>query len=355
MDLSALKKGVKLKKVKKSKIVDRSAPVLEKEEFDTEVNDNKVLDYNIEKWSDLLEPVSFKTRYCELTFQDGENFKAYYELMHEKKLPLTEELQTWVTDLTSRLEPGMKEMNAADLGVFVKTSSRSPKDAPAVQTRLNDLYKEYIQTMPDRTEISRVRCLMKAGHNCQQVFSAKQAMDLLLASERIYADMKLATKYPERWCENIVLREWKTIDFELEFRSVVKGGKMHALSQYTVFLYSDFVNKNADLIAEKVQSFFYEKVAPLLGEKYEGSVIDFGFADESLEQCYVIELNPYTVNTDACLFSWARDRERFENGPFEFRYCKKRRKSVRPQLEDRFAEKLDELNTAEEEEVAAAP
>merc|ERR1711994_74166 len=120
-----------------------------------------------------------------------------------------------------------------------------------------------------------------------------------------------------------------------------------------VFLYSDFVNKNAGLIAERVQNFFYKEVAPLLGEKYEGSIIDFGFADESLEQCYVIELNPYTVNTDACLFKWSRDRERFENGPFEFRYNKKRMTSVRPQLEERFAQKLDELNVTEEEEVAA--
>jgi len=350
MDFSQLK-GFKLKKVKKNKISDRSSPMMQKDD-DTATNDNKVLDYNIEKWSDLLEPVSFITRYCELTFQDGLNFMAWYKLTKIDEEPATDELKAWKADLTRRLTPVMQTMNASKNGVFVKTSSRSPKDAPAVQDRLNDLYREYMQKAPDNSEISRVHALMKAGHMSQKVATAEQAMSLLLASERIYADMRLATKYPDRWCENIVLREWKTIDFMLEFRTVVKGGKMHACSQYTVFLYSDFINKNADLLQQRIQEFYYSKVAPLLGATYEGSIIDFGFADESLEQCYVIELNPYTKNTDACLFSWARDQDRFENGPFEFRYVKKPIKSVRPMLDDSFAQKLDELNAPAEEEIA---
>jgi len=329
---------VKLKKVKKTKIAAANF-----EEFDGEKNDNKVLDYNIEQWSDVLEPVSFKTIYCELTIEDGKNFMAYYKSVHLDKKGASEELQAWVQDLTSRLQPSMDEMNASDKGVFIKTSSRSPKDAQAVQDRLDSLYIEYLKAMPDRSETSRVRSLLKAAHMCQQVKSAEEGMALLLASERIYADMMLATKYPDRWHENIVLREWATIDFELEFRSVVKGGEMHALSQYTTFLYSDFVNENKNLIVERVLKFFNDQVQPLLGEKYEGSVIDFGFQNETLEKCYVIELNPYTVNTDACLFSWARDRECFENGPFEFRSVEKKIKSIRPMLSEEFAEKLDEL------------
>merc|ERR1719245_2385565 len=110
-------------------------------------------------------------------------------------------------------------------------------------------------------------------------------MDLLLASDRIYSDMRLAIKYPERWHENIVLREWANIDFELEFRSVVKGGEMHALSQYVTFLYSDFVAKNQQFIIDRTLQFFNEKVKPILDHSnYEGAIIDFGFEDETLEK-----------------------------------------------------------------------
>lgn len=33
----------------------------------------------------------------------------------------------------------------------------------------------------------------------------------------------------------------------------------------------------------------------------------------------IIELNPFHVGAGPCLFSWRLDRERFLNGPYEFR------------------------------------
>lgn len=342
--LQQLKKGKKLKQVEKEQIKDFSGPILEKN-FNKKENDIKVLDYNIEAWSDLLEDVSMITKYCILTIEDGQHLHENYELTIKENCERTPELKAWVEDLTQRLQVTMDEMNASENGVFIKTSSRSPKDAPGVLEKLKELYADHLNQQPDKSETSQVRALLKALHECQKVYSAEEAMRLLLNSERIYADMKLALEYPDIWECNIVAREWKTIDFELEFRTFFNNGKLNAISHYSHFLYSDFVNKNSERIAAKLQEFFLNDVLPALKGRYEASVVDFGFEDESLENVYLIELNPWTPNSDTCLFKWGRDKELLHNGPMEVRYIEKPHTNIRMELNDEWLEHLDRLNS----------
>ena len=50
-----------------------------------------------------------------------------------------------------------------------------------------------------------------------------------------------------------------------------------------------------------------------------GYIVDFAVCGDNLERILIIELNPFIESTDAALFSWKEERDKLENGPFEFR------------------------------------
>eukprot|EP00494_Astrolonche_serrata_P002319 UN02325 len=75
------------------------------------------------------------------------------------KKKLTDDHKKWITDLEKRLEPFMKKMNAEKEGVFVKTSSRSPKDSPAAMSKMRELYDEYLKKKGTRDGKVSISCI----------------------------------------------------------------------------------------------------------------------------------------------------------------------------------------------------
>ena len=106
----------------------------------------------------------------------------------------------------------------------------------------------------------------------------------------------------------------------MEFRGFVKNGKLNALSQYNHFIYFERLKKQKDELEKRIKTFFEEKVSKVLGKDYDdGYIVDFAVCGDNLERILIIELNPFIESTDAALFSWKEEREKLENGPFEFR------------------------------------
>ena len=104
-------------------------------------------------------------------------------------------------------------------GVFVKTSSRSPKDAQICSERLGELYAREVAAS-DRSENSQMLALLKAAVDMLKCASAAEAMQLMCCSERIYQDMLLAKELApvHGWAQNFLVREWVDIPVEMEFR-----------------------------------------------------------------------------------------------------------------------------------------
>lgn len=90
-------------------------------------------------------------------------------------------------------------MKNANGFVFVKTSSRSAKDSPATVDKLKQLYKHYLDLETEKTDNNKIICLLRAQTEAMKVREAKEAIQSMISSERIYQDMKIALMYQERY------------------------------------------------------------------------------------------------------------------------------------------------------------
>ena len=175
-------------------------------------------------------------------------------------------------------------------GAYVKLGSRSPKDS----------YIGY-----------------KEGFHC---FDGEKAIVLFNDSERIREDLVMAQAF--NYKPSIAVREWLTIPEWAEFRGFFKNKKLVGLSQYNYRSKKSYpeILENAGSIEWAVQK-RAEQIAEFL--PMPDIVADFfykvkTYGNEKVSEVVLIELNPFDIWTDPCLFNWSKDK--FET--FEFRYIK---------------------------------
>ena len=169
--------------------------------------------------------------------------------------------------MTQRLEKVMKRYTDTEGHVFVKTSSRSAKDAPMYQKQFATLYNKElsrVSTEEKTSENVQIICLLKAAFQALKMTSAEQVIDTFVTSERIYQDMLLAVKQRDRFHENFVVRQFVEIDVDMEFRGFVFHGELNALSQYNYLIYSEELLKKKKWIADIIQTFYDDKIWPKL-------------------------------------------------------------------------------------------
>jgi hypothetical protein len=168
--------------------------------------------------------------------------------------------------------------------------------------------------------------------------------------------MLLALQHPDRWEQNVAIREWVDVNVSHEFRGFVKNGVLTAVSQYNHLVAfpslleddagacntahdaalstststaatdracewprgdadgagvgTDAGSAHVKAIADRLTTFFYTKCRDQLASKFADYVIDFAITDR--DEVVVIELNPFLETTDGCLFSWTKERELIE-------------------------------------------
>jgi len=310
-----------------------------------------LLDYNIEEWIEYLGDCTFKTVLVPLSQEDAKFFKEACQLVVLDRKPLTPELERYRDEiLVAKLSKPIEDVAKAGSGfVFVKNSSRSPKDAPILLDKeLRETWRKFVMEKNPRNENDRILSILEAGTNMLKVDNAKRAVDLCIHSKRMYADMKIALNQNQRFKENFVIREHVDIDAMTETRGIVFGNRLNALSQYHAAIYIPAFVKRGDELVKAVQEFFVETVAPRMAkwESVKGNyVVDFAFERGKpfeAKYCWVIEINPYLMNSDACMFMWSRDQHTFEKGPFEFRFNNKYTKTLGVTLEGPWKKLLDE-------------
>jgi len=123
----------------------------------------------------------------------------------------------------------------------------------------------------------------------------------------------------------IIVRKWVDFKPSGEFRGFVKNGKLCAISQYfELCYYEDVEKKQKEYIKLLQESFdkFKDKV------KIKDYLVDWAVTP-NLDKVYVIELNPFTEDSAACMFHWYDDRKLLNEGPFEFRVRTSARKDLK--------------------------
>ncbi|ESO84439.1 hypothetical protein LOTGIDRAFT_176123, partial [Lottia gigantea] len=215
---------IKSAKLKKSdhEIKDYSSPKLAGFISKQEITDyqNTCLDVNTEMWLHFLQDITFPSQFCEVKMKEAETFIKIFERLFRNLNPaqiakvdlwskLEVEEHEIIDSLSQRLDVVLKDVisRSAEGFAFVKTSSRSPKDAPMAMKRFGEVYKMFLNKLPEekrQNENDQIVALLQAAFEAMKVSTSKEVMQFMLSSERIYQDLLLALEIKERYHENFV-------------------------------------------------------------------------------------------------------------------------------------------------------
>lgn len=177
-------------------------------------------------------------------------------------------------------------------------------------------------------ELANVKMNAVAKVSWLHVYDGKDAMSLLLTSERVYAEMIDWLRFGEP--EQLCFRVWeKQLTIDYEFRLFVYQGALTAISQYDHYTHYPHLFLIRDKLQQELQM-YWSSVHPHVSMPDSSYIIDIAYLPQS-DAYKVVEINPYSPCTGAGLFSWQYDKEVLEGrAPFEFRL--KTFESLHPQL-----------------------
>jgi hypothetical protein len=308
--ISQLQKGVTLRKVAASDKKDFSAssatadPLFE----DKQRNhyQSAVLDANLETYYDILQPsgLTFHTDFMALSQADAQFFVQHFEAREKaiteamlsrgdtQRIPIDEHsylsdtFKSQISDLEQRLQPFIERMrlrNGAE-GVFVKFSSRSPKDAVVLQRdRILQLFRSALAVEAAacpggclvkgsiEEKNARVIAMLVAGTRSLIVADSGAAIHLLRTSERIYQDCLLALDQAERgrFMLNVCVREWAELHPSSEWRCFCR----FAVSSIAVFISIEFLFRASDGQMTTISQYCYLAFFPLIASTPSETII----------------------------------------------------------------------------------
>ncbi|KAH3762448.1 cell division cycle protein 123-like [Pelomyxa schiedti] len=317
--------------------------------------------FNVDAWAGPLASAGLtaKTGFVELSEHHALCLLRAYERYHGIcKHPGEKEDARDLKQLASILTHGIQSISRS--GVFVRLGSRSPKDAAMQSQKMRDLLGEYLalgsHSVPCLHGIGEgVSSAARQNFEFYAYFAAQiaslrctnggQAVELLAKSTRVYEDLgrELKCSAIHTWGVKIALREWNSMPISYEFRGFVCRKRLCALSQYFDMIYFPPVAQNKDAIAQRIQLFFNNILLPLL--PFDDGVVDF-LADPDRPEVCVIEMNPFTRFTSACMFNWKTDIDILEGRqPFEIRVVKAPLPVDRERESDSTTGRLEWLST----------
>eukprot|EP01117_Protostelium_nocturnum_P014823 TRINITY_DN5682_c0_g1_i1.p1 TRINITY_DN5682_c0_g1~~TRINITY_DN5682_c0_g1_i1.p1 ORF type:complete len:514 (+),score=167.70 TRINITY_DN5682_c0_g1_i1:126-1667(+) len=277
------------------------------------------LPFDIDVWYPSLESVTFSTEFFPLTRTEAQSVLAYQDTRYRGKKRLTTRDVRNLNALEERLDVEIKRHFPE--GAFMRLCGRSPKDGdPYDRQSLRDSYDRELGKLVDSGEELNANTKLRAVARVSWlgVSNGKDAMSLLLTSERVFADLHDWIRWGEP--EQVVLRKFDPkLRMEYEFRAYINNNKITVLSQYDHYC----VYPDLPPLKEKIERAIREmwaKAHPLVG--CSSYCMDFCYYPEE-DRAIVIEISPFRTCTGSACFSWKDDKEQMHNGPFEFRLNQK--------------------------------
>jgi hypothetical protein len=312
--------------------------------------------YHVQNWYPWLKDHTFATIFLPLPVELAQAITSYKDKTvtadAEKsltrkfapKIPesVRSSLETKLARIANLIDNAKAELTQnTDSGLFVRLSSRSPKDL--ISVRLYDAYLAEMQREMSRNSSAAENALWqkivftRASGLALRVSDGQEAVSLLVNSQRVYEDLAMSLKlhqpnrddstdssHQQEWTQELVVRKWENIQQEWEFRAFVYGGKLTACTQYNVGLYVPLLVEKRLETAQRVQNFWSQTIHPLLEQHIQTYVVDFA-VDPHSDKIWVVEINNPPPVAGTALFDWenSADRAIIENGPFEFRIMDK--------------------------------
>jgi hypothetical protein len=214
--------------------------------------------FDFKNWYDLLKEFTFESKCIPIQRKEAMAILTQNAISRFGNKQLSNEEKDSLLMLKERIQGVIDEFNSP---VFVKLSTRSPKDAgfshPDYETMKSDMMEKWkveygYQDLPKSVvdSISQICCA-----TCLQVKNGEDALDLMLRSARTLFDLQLTVEqYQEEFSLELVVRKWTELSLHTEVRSFIRDGKMTSASQYFSFCYFPWVkSEHWKSLIEKIQ------------------------------------------------------------------------------------------------------
>lgn len=273
------------------------------------------LAFDIDVWWPLCRGQTADTVFLPLRRDEAEAIVAHYRswcsIGAHSSAALRDENLRALLMLEQRLDAQLAHFGNE---AFLRLCGRSPKDSLLRMT--GEQFDELAASSFFGDEYA---AMMEARRAAMCVRSGRDAMWVLLTSERVYADALDFVQYGEP--EQVVLRAWDDdMHMANEFRAFVSTGRLIAVSQYDHYGY--YPNTECARVQTAI-----ERALALLRLRVPTFVADFLWCSKR-EACTLIEVSPLRRCTGSGLFTWDEllswDAER----PFEFRVTRAPRANI---------------------------
>jgi hypothetical protein len=296
--------------------------------------------YSIDRWYDTCKDFTFPTQLLSLTKEEVHTIMEGYSRNVLRK-PITDDniYNSELQKLKEKLEHIIQQVGGSE-GVFVRMSTRSPKDSGFQTDRMRTLLAEMLkhESLVEKgsgsdedddddyyasmnTQNYEFFCFFTAQIQSLKITTADEALELLTRSERVFEDLESILAVVKDWNVYICVRKWLNFPISNEFRGFVYQRRLVALSQYFDVFHLPNLEQNSDVISTKVLEFFdtiKDKIP------YDDCVMDFaivpngdvdfinmvsGKIETENSRVMCIEFNPYNRFTSGCMFQWDKDKD----------------------------------------------
>ena len=297
-----------LKEIEEKKSALKKAEVVKKAEFANPILKDEEDYYRLlretyfEDYYDLIKDFTFKS---DIRILSLEEIRTVLQANKE----FTETGSSDTVDLTSvknKIDESIaaiREVTGSECKVFVRFSSRSPKDAIYLLEAFPTLIQEKLQELNSTDIYAKLHAFYMASTEILAISSGSEAVDLFRKSSRIVGDLEHCLEVSEPM--NLIVREFVQFPVKNELRGFVYQGSLTALTQYNRTCYFPDQLETKVEVEEKVHTFmegFIDAMRSLLESFVVDIVVDIA------GQVWVVEVNPFGELADSCLFSWTKDR-----------------------------------------------
>ena len=256
-----------------------------------------------ERYYSLIEEFTFKSVIIPLTMED---IQALHDA-HRIFLTQGDDRDIDLGAVKAKIEEGItkvRKKTMEDSRVFVRLSSRSPKDAIYHLARFPGLYQDKLELLQDQEDIlCKLHAFYQASTEVLAVSEPGQAAELLTKSERIQGDLEVCLSNKEPM--SLVVRQFVSFPVKNELRGFVYEGVLTALTQYNNLAFFPEHMEGKGEVEGKVRSFMAGFIRAL-ETTLTSFIVDLVLDDEG--KVWAVEVNPFGELAGSCLFGWSKDR-----------------------------------------------
>ena len=295
--------------------IDEKNPRWELEINSEHRNRHENLAFDIDVWYPLFEDITFKTHFLPLSLNEARAISNYYAHRFVGKPVFTYDDVLILNSLENRIDNFINSIpSLKSNGAFLRLCGRSPKDGDPYEYK--KIFNEYKSNLAkyeviDKDKVKKrgtIKIHAIAKTKWLNIKTGKDALSLMLTSERVYYDMRDWERHGGK--EQIVLREWEEgLDYDNEYRAFVYENKLAAITQYDHYGKYQHIIDEKDTIEKSINEFWKTNVKDRMF--FTDYAIDFAYINGKVK---MIELSPYLRCTGTAMYKWDRDGKELRYG-----------------------------------------